>query len=80
MSESKSTPAAPAERENLFPSISQVATETDARADDSGEPRLNAEGGEEAVEEQQMQEIESLCMRCHEQVCPRSQEIIRFRS
>lgn len=53
----------------LFPTISQVATDTDAlrNDDDVVAGDENAEGGEE--EEKQMQEIESLCMRCHEQVC-----------
>ncbi|KAK8864417.1 hypothetical protein IAR55_001665 [Kwoniella newhampshirensis] len=45
------------ERENLFPTLGEVADRTDA-----------LEGGEqvEEGEEKQMQEIESLCMRCHE--------------
>ena len=52
----------------LFPTISQVATDTDALPDDDAP--LNGKGGEggEEEEEKQMQEIESLCMRCHEQV------------
>ena len=61
------------ERENLFPTLGEVASRTDALADlddddariqESAPPRLEQEEGEE----REMQEIESLCMRCHEQV------------
>lgn len=67
MSEAPHTaaPATAEQPENLFPTISQVATDTDAQPDI---PDDEANGGAEEGEERQMQEIESLCMRCHEQV------------
>lgn len=61
------------ERENLFPTMGEVASRTDALAEvddddvrirEGAPPRLEQEEGEE----REMQEIESLCMRCHEQV------------
>jgi zinc finger protein len=50
---------------NLFPSLGEIATRTDARAD-----ALEGQvaDGEQEDEDRDMQEIESLCMRCHEQV------------
>lgn len=62
-----------AERESLFPTMGEVAKRTDALADvDDDDVRLR-EGAPPLVEqeegaEREMQEIESLCMRCHEQV------------
>jgi len=47
------------EKENLFPTLGEVADRTDAQED--GETLG-------AGEERQFQEIESLCMRCHENV------------
>jgi zinc finger protein len=61
------------ESENLFPTLGDVASRTDALADvDNDDARLR-EGApplveQEEGEEREMQEIESLCMRCHEQV------------
>ena len=61
------------ERENLFPSLADIASRTDALpdvADDDvriGED-AKARAEQEEGEEREMQEIESLCMRCHEQV------------
>ena len=49
------------DKANLFPSLGEIATRTDARA----EQEDNAQPQEE--EDRDMQEIESLCMRCHEQ-------------
>jgi zinc finger protein len=51
----------------LFPSIGTIADQTDLledRPDTPLEPSTN--GGE--TEEKVVQEIESLCMKCHEQV------------
>ncbi|OCF36830.1 zinc finger protein [Kwoniella heveanensis BCC8398] len=45
-------------QENLFPTLGEVAARTDAL---QGE-----ESGDGATEEREMQEIESLCMRCHD--------------
>ena len=59
--------------ENLFPSMGEVASRTDALADvDDDDARLR-DGAPALVEQQEgeereMQEIESLCMRCHNQV------------
>lgn len=59
------------DRPNLFPTLGEVATRTDAQpevADDDA--RLDAETArqQEEGEEREVDEIESLCMRCHEQV------------
>ncbi|WVW83923.1 hypothetical protein I302_105945 [Kwoniella bestiolae CBS 10118] len=48
-------PTAENQKENFFPTLGDVADRTDA---------LKGEDGED--EDKQMQEIESLCMRCHE--------------
>lgn len=58
---------------NLFPTLGEIATRTDARAD-VVEGQVGGE--EEEDEDRDMQEIESLCMRCHEQVscCPFSND------
>jgi zinc finger protein len=47
----------------LFPKIGDIASSTDEKVD--ADPSDNQEGdGDEKI----IQEIESLCMRCHEQV------------
>lgn len=61
------------QKENLFPSLGEIATRTDALRDvEDNDVRLNEGGGalinQEEGEERGMQEVESLCMRCHEQV------------
>jgi zinc finger protein len=50
---------------NLFPTLGEIATRTDARAD---VPEGQVGDEEHEDEDRDMQEIESLCMRCHEQV------------
>lgn len=61
------------QKTNLFPTLGEIASRTDALpeiADDDARLREDApplvEQGE--GEEREMQEVESLCMRCHEQV------------
>lgn len=61
------------QKENLFPTLGEIATRTDALKDlEDDDVRLNEDGGarveQEEGEEREMQEMESLCMRCHEQV------------
>lgn len=60
------------ERENLFPTMGEVASRTNALADvDDDDLRLQEDAPplleQEEGAEREMQEIESLCMRCHEQ-------------
>ncbi len=60
-------------KENLFPTLGEIAQKTEALRDvDDNDVRLNENAGplidQEEGEEREMQEIESLCMRCHEQV------------
>lgn len=57
--------SAPNQNDNLFPTLGDVAARTDAlnEVDDDNINGVQAEG-----QEREMQEIESLCMRCHEQV------------
>lgn len=50
---------------NLFPTLGEIATRTNDRAD-LPEGQMTQENDED--EDRDMQEIESLCMRCHEQV------------
>lgn len=61
------------QKENLFPTLGEIATRTDALKDvEDDDVRLNEDAGalidQEEGEERGMQEVESLCMRCHEQV------------
>ena len=49
------------EQQNLFPTLGEIATRTDAR------PDLDDSAPAPEDEDRDMQEIESLCMRCHEQ-------------
>lgn len=59
------------DRPNLFPTLGEVATKTDAQAEvEDDDVRLGAEGArqQEEGEDREVDEIESLCMRCHEQV------------
>lgn len=57
--------------ENLFPTLGEIASRTDALpdvADDDKRLDADARPAEQAEgEEREMQEVESLCMRCHEQ-------------
>lgn len=59
---------------NLFPSLGDIASRTDALKEvDDDDARL-AEGApgqyeQQEGEEKEMQEIESMCMRCHDNVC-----------
>ena len=69
----RSPSAIMSERTNLFPTLGEVASRTDALADvDDDDARLKEDAPplveQEEGEEREMQEIESLCMRCHEQV------------
>ena len=62
---------------NLFPSLGDIAQRTDAMKDvDDNDARLaeDAPGQYEQQEgeEKEMQEIESMCMRCHDNVCDAS--------
>ena len=57
----------------LFPSMADVASRTNALRDvEDDDKRLEHDApaltDQEEGEERQVQEIESLCMRCHEQV------------
>jgi zinc finger protein len=59
---------------NLFPTLGDIATRTDALKEvDDNDARLaeDAPGQfeQEEGEEKEMQEIESMCMRCHDNVC-----------
>jgi zinc finger protein len=61
------------EQPNMFPTLGEIASRTDALPEvEDSDVRL-ADGAklleQEEGEEREMQEIESLCMRCHEQVC-----------
>lgn len=61
------------QKENLFPTMGEIATRTDALKDvEDDDARLNERAGalidQEEGEERGMQEMDSLCMRCHEQV------------
>lgn len=60
------------ERENLFPTMGEVASRTDALPDVDDDTARDTENvprfEQEEGEEREMQEIESLCMRCHENV------------
>ena len=61
------------DREILFPTMGEVASRTDGLAEiDDDDVRLREDAPplleQEEGEEREMQEIESLCMRCHEQV------------
>ena len=55
---------------NFFPSLGEIATRTDARAEVADNDSRFDESGtaRENEEDEDMQEIGSLCMRCHEQV------------
>lgn len=50
--------------DELFPSIGSIAEQTDLRPDQDSSTATTAEGGDDTP----MQEIESLCMQCREQV------------
>lgn len=61
------------ERQNLFPTLGEVASRTDALKDVEDDDERLKEGAkareeQEEGDEREMHEIESLCMRCHEQV------------
>ena len=61
------------DRENLFPTLGEVASRTDALRDVEDDDARLRDGApalvdQEEGEEREMHEIESLCMRCHEQV------------
>jgi len=55
---------------NFFPTLGEVASRTDARAEVADDDTRFDESGKarEGEDDEDMQEIESLCMRCHEQV------------
>ena len=58
---------------NLFPSLGDVASRTNALANVEDDDKRLAHDAptleeQEDGEEREVQEIESLCMRCHEQV------------
>ena len=60
-------------RENLFPTVGDIASRTEALPEpEDDDIRLGehapARVEQEEGEEREMQEVESLCMRCHEQV------------
>jgi len=66
-------------RENLFPTLGEIAQKTDALSEvQDNDVRLQEGRGalidQEEGEEREMQEIESLCMRCHEQVRPDNEQ------
>ena len=61
------------QKENLFPTMGEIATRTDALRDvEDNDARLDDRQGalvdQEEGEERGMQEMDSLCMRCHDQV------------
>jgi zinc finger protein len=61
------------QKDVLFPTMGEIASRTNALRDvEDDDVRLNEGGGalvdQEEGEERGMQEVESLCMRCHEQV------------
>jgi hypothetical protein len=61
------------QKENLFPSMGDVASRTNALADVKDDDKRLAHDAptleeQDDGEEREVQEIESLCMRCHEQV------------
>ena len=64
----KSTPTM-SQQENLFKPIGQLAQDTDARPEvDDDDARLQ-EGGEfQEGNEREVEQVESLCMECHQQV------------
>ena len=51
-------------KQNFFPSIADVVTQTDARAEDDSAPGTAGEDEEGAG----VESIPSLCMSCHEEV------------
>lgn len=60
-------------KENLFPTLSEVASRTDALRDvEDDDVRLNDNApalvDQEEGEEREMHEVESFCMRCHDNV------------
>ena len=57
------------ESTNLFPTIGTVAEETHSRAtkDDEDQPANATKTTEAENEEKSVEEIESLCLQCHEQ-------------
>ena len=64
----------------LFPTLGEIASRTDALRDVEDDDARLREGApplveQEEGEEREMQEIESLCMRCHEQVNPWSMKV-----
>lgn len=68
-----SDPCTMSERQNLFPTLGEVASRTDALKDVEDDDERLKEGAkpreeQEEGDEREMHEIESLCMRCHEQV------------
>lgn len=61
------------QQQNLFPSMADVASRTGALRDvEDNDKRLEHDApalvDQEEGEEREVQEIESLCMRCHENV------------
>jgi len=61
------------QKENLFPSMGDIASRTNALATVEDDDKRLAHDAptlaeQEDGEEREVQEIESLCMRCHEQV------------
>ena len=61
------------QKENLFPTMGEIATRTNALRDvEDDDARLGDKSGalvdQEEGEEREMQEMDSLCMRCHDQV------------
>lgn len=60
-------------QQNLFPSMGDIASRTEALANVEDDDKRLAHDAptlaqQEEGEEREVQEIESLCMRCHEQV------------
>lgn len=68
---------------NLFPSMGDIASRTDAlREVEDDDKRLAHDAPtlaeQEEGEEREVQEIESLCMRCHEQVGPPYTQLLAY--
>lgn len=63
------------QQNNLFPSMGDVASRTEALPDVQDDDKRLAHDAptlehQDEGEEREVQEIESLCMRCHENVSP----------
>lgn len=57
------------QQENLFKPIGQLAQDTDARPEvDDDDARLQEGGDFQEGNEREVEQVESLCMECHQQV------------